>query len=168
MGSRLTKFKFKPEENEQIEAIVKVPREKRSIIHGIVKDYDNKLVKDAVVKLFELVNPPHNIRPITHTFTDECGQFIFGPLLPNKCYVIKVWINDVKIRRIMVPPDNCEDNFDYISDEVDDNCNCIKSDCINDEVDDNCDCVKCQCITGEMDNNCNCVKGESGKMFIFD
>lgn len=116
MGSRLVRFAFTPEKNEQLEALVKLPEEPRSIIHGIVKNHNNKLVKDAVVKLFELRNPsnPCSLKPITHTFTDECGQFLFGPLIPNKQYVIKVWVNDIKIRQIVINPEN------YNSSESDD------------------------------------------------
>lgn len=117
MGSRLVKFSFTPGENEQIEAVIKVPEERRSIIHGIVKDHKNRNVKDAVVKLFEVLNPQEECRlkPITHAFTDECGQFLFGPLIACKQYVIKVWINNVKIRELIIRPDDgnkpCDDNY---------------------------------------------------------
>lgn len=108
MGSRLVRFAFTPEKNEQLEALIKLPEEPRSIIHGIVKNHKNKLVKDAVVKLFELKNAsnPCALKPITHTFTDECGQFLFGPLAPNKQYVIKVWVDDIKIRQLIINPDD--------------------------------------------------------------
>ena len=124
MGYKLINFEFVPDENEQIHAIVKVPKESRSVIHGIVKDCNNKIVKDAVVKLFKMVDPrkPHCLEPITHTFTDECGQFLFGPLCPHVKYVIKVWINHVKIRELIVKPGECDDsqpcnNNNYIEDE---------------------------------------------------
>lgn len=123
MGYKLVSFDFVPDENEQIDAIVKVPKEPRSVIHGIVKDCNNKVVKDAVVKLFKMIDPkkPHILEPLTHTFTDSCGQFIFGPLCPHVKYVIKVWINHVKIRELIVKPDDCEkpcnnDNDNYIDD----------------------------------------------------
>jgi hypothetical protein len=108
MGSRLVKFSFTPGENEQIEAVVKVPEERRSIIHGTVKDHKNRNVKDAVVKLFEVSGPNEECRlkPITHTFTDDCGQFLFGPLIACKQYVIKVWINNIKIRELIIKPDD--------------------------------------------------------------
>ena len=35
-------------------------------------------------------------KPVSHTFTDEHGEFVFGPLCPNKYYEILVWVNDVK------------------------------------------------------------------------
>jgi len=116
MGYKLTSFNFIPGENEQIEAVIKVPKEPRSVIHGIVKDYHNRVVKDAVVKLFKTEHHHHpkgehhhhncDLEPITHTFTDECGQFLFGPLDPNIKYVIKVWINHVKIRELVIKPDD--------------------------------------------------------------
>lgn len=109
MGTRLVKFDFCPKENEQIDAEIKLPEEKRSVIHGIVKDCRDKAVKDAVVKLFEIITTgnAYNLKPITHTFTDEYGQFLFGPLTPNKKYAIKVWFNEVKARELIV---NFEDS----------------------------------------------------------
>jgi len=125
MGSRLVRFNFTPEENEQIESVIMVPEERRSVIHGVVKDHRNKVVQDAVVKLFELKNPvkPCALKPISHTFTDECGQFLFGPLSPNKNYVIKVWIDNVKIRELVIKPDDCEEPMNInnqVLDEDDD------------------------------------------------
>lgn len=107
MGARLVKFDFIPKENEQIEAIVKVPEEKRSVIHGIVKDWKDNVVKDAVVKLFEVVGKGNScsLKPIAHTFTDECGQFLFGPLCANKKYTIKVWFNEARTRELIVTPE---------------------------------------------------------------
>jgi hypothetical protein len=108
MGARLVKFDFCPKENEQIDAVIKVPEEKRGVIHGIVKDWKDKLVKDAVVKLFEVISKgnSYNLKPIAHTFTDDLGQFLFGPLCPNKKYAIKIWFNDTKIRELIVTPDD--------------------------------------------------------------
>ena len=123
MGSRFVKFEFTPEENEQIEVNVKLPEEPRSVIHGIVRDHKNKLVKDAVVKLFEVTssNKPCAVKPITHTFTDDCGQFLFGPLCPHKRYLIKIWVNDIKIRPMNVDfdcDDPCDPKHHYTKDEV--------------------------------------------------
>ncbi|HEX9061047.1 MAG TPA: carboxypeptidase regulatory-like domain-containing protein [Clostridia bacterium] len=112
MGSRSVKFSFTPGENEQIETVIKIPEERRSIIHGIVKDCHNKIVRDAIVKLYEVsLHDEHHLKPLTHVFTDECGQFAFGPLWAGKHYVIKVWINNVKIRELIIRPD--EDDCTY-------------------------------------------------------
>ena len=113
MGARLVKFDFIPVENEQIETIVNISEEKRSVIHGIVQDFNGNVVKDAVVKLFEVTEDNKNnmLKPVTHAFTDECGQFIFGPLCPKKKYTIKVWFNEVNIRKLEIsavaPDNNC-------------------------------------------------------------
>jgi len=148
MGSRLVRFNFTPGENEQIETVIKVPEEKRSVIHGIVKDHKGRMIKDAVVKLFEVLDPHDkcSLKPITHTFTDDCGQFLFGPLIACRHYAIKVWINDVKIRELVIHPDDCpkppydnnhnkDDNYCTVNNCSSDNC---KQQCDCDEHTDNC------------------------------
>ncbi|HZW83088.1 MAG TPA: hypothetical protein VFF14_06640 [Candidatus Deferrimicrobium sp.] len=102
MGSKLTKVEFIPGQNEQLETTINLQRENRSIIHGVVKDEKNCLIKDAVVKLFEMPNKDNCcvLVPLFHTFTDECGQFLFGPLTPGKRYVIKVWHKEVVVKTI--------------------------------------------------------------------
>lgn len=128
MGYKLVKFNVIPGENEQIDAIIKVPKEPRSVIHGVVLDEYNKPAKDAVVQLFKMKkhDDPKCLEPITHTFTDDCGQFLFGPLCPHVKYVIKVWINHVKTRELIIKPEGCDnqwiegnepDECDYIDDE---------------------------------------------------
>lgn len=112
MGTRMVKFDICPKPSEQLELTVKIPEEKRSVLHGIVKDCNDEIVKDAVVKLFELTNPsdPCSAKPLTHTFTDEYGQFLFGPLYPNKHYLIKVWYDFVNITPLVIKPDSYEKN----------------------------------------------------------
>lgn len=109
MGSRLVKIDFKSGENEQIKTMIKIPKEKRSIVYGMVIDYNGQIAKDAVVKLFEVTNQPNKLKPLTHTFTDEQGQFLFGPINANKKYVIKVWYDNVKTKQITVTPDDIND-----------------------------------------------------------
>lgn len=109
MGYKLVKFNVIPEENEQIDAVIRVPKEPRSVIHGVVLDEHNKPMKDAVVKLLkECKGGSKRLEPLSHTFTDENGQFLFGPLCPHVKYIIKVWINDVKTREIVITPDECD------------------------------------------------------------
>ena len=35
-------------------------------------------------------------KPVSHTFTDEEGEFVFGPLCPNRSYEIQFWVDRVK------------------------------------------------------------------------
>ena len=114
MGLRIAKFCFTPGENEQIETVITLPEEKRSIIHGYVKDHKNKLVKDAIVKLFEVIDcqDHHSLKPLTHTFTDECGQFLLGPLTPGMTYAIMVWYDNVQIRELVIRPEDCKKKCD--------------------------------------------------------
>ena len=33
------------------------------------------------------------LHPMASTFTDDCGQFVFGPIEPETDVVIKIWAN---------------------------------------------------------------------------
>lgn len=75
---------------EEKDMIVVLEKENRSAIHGVVKFPDGRPVKNAVVKLFLKKGDCCDMTPITFTFTDECGQFLFG-VDCGKDYVIKVF-----------------------------------------------------------------------------
>lgn len=94
------KFAFTPQRNERIEAILTVPEEKRSIVHGVVYDIDGNIIKDAVVRLYEIKEGKS--KPISHTFTDAEGEFIFGPLYEGRDYMVKVYVEGVKLRELKV------------------------------------------------------------------
>lgn len=120
MGYRLVSFGFTPEKNEQLDVVLKVPYEPRSAIQGVVKNHKNEVVKDAVVKLFkEKCKDPYELEPITHTFTDEWGHFLFGPLEPNQKYVIKVWIEHIKNREVIIEPEGFYFDPDETEDKLD-------------------------------------------------
>lgn len=87
-----------PKENEQIEAVIKLPTEERSVIHGTVIDANGCPVADAVVKLLEVVKGCKIPYPLTHTFTDQYGQFLLGPLCPNRKYMLKVYKESINVR----------------------------------------------------------------------
>lgn len=118
MGWKLEKIEFcgceqlKP--NEEKDVCIVLKEERRAAIHGTVKFPNGKPVKDAIVKLFKKnsckgdfvfpldKNMPMDMEefkkpwsdceliPITFTFTDECGQFLFG-VDSYEDYVIKVF-----------------------------------------------------------------------------
>ncbi|MDD5018179.1 MAG: carboxypeptidase-like regulatory domain-containing protein [Eubacteriales bacterium] len=96
------KFAFTPGKNERIEAIVTIPEELRSIVHGTVYDMEGNKVKDAVVRLF--LYEAEKQEPVSHTFTDSDGEFIFGPLAADKHYIVKVHVNGVTLREMAIRP----------------------------------------------------------------
>jgi hypothetical protein len=99
MGWKLEKIELcgcdqiKP--NEEKDVFIELEKEKRAVIHGEVKFPSGKPVKGAVVKLFKKKDSKDccdtcELVPITFTFTDECGQFLFG--VPSEVdYIIKVF-----------------------------------------------------------------------------
>ena len=59
---------------------------------------DKEPVEDAVVKLIEVCYDygKEERNPVSHTFTDKDGEFVFGPLCPDKKYEIQIWVDRVK------------------------------------------------------------------------
>ena len=83
---------------KQFDLDIKLPEDNRNVIYGVIKDCYGDPVKDAVVKLIEIVYDcdKEERRPVSHTFTDKEGEFVFGPLCENKTYAIQIWANKVK------------------------------------------------------------------------
>lgn len=86
------------EKGKQFDIEINLPEDNRNVIYGIVKDCYHEPVCDAVVKLIELdCEKGEEIRkPVSHTFTDEYGEFVFGPLCPDKKYAIDVWASKIR------------------------------------------------------------------------
>ena len=84
---------------KQFDLDITLPEDSRDVIYGTVKDMFNDPIKDAVVKLIEIdfgKEGRKNRVPVSHTFTDKYGEFVFGPLCPGKEYAIDIWVNDVR------------------------------------------------------------------------
>lgn len=83
---------------KQFDLEITLPEDNRAVIYGVVKDCYHDPVCNAVVKLVEVVCDcgKEERRPVSHTFTDEDGQFVFGPLCSNKFYEIEIWVDFVK------------------------------------------------------------------------
>ena len=83
---------------KQYDLDIKLPEDDRNVIYGIVKDKYGEPIDNAVVKLIEVIYDcgKEERRPVTHTFTDEEGEFVFGPLCPDKDYEIQLFANKVK------------------------------------------------------------------------
>jgi len=86
------------EAGKQYDIEVNLPEDNRNVIYGVIKDCYHEPVKDAVVKLVEVVCEcgEEERRPVSHTFTDKNGEFVFGPLCANKFYAIDIWVDNVK------------------------------------------------------------------------
>lgn len=86
------------EAGKQFDIEINLPEDERNVIYGVIKDCYQEPVRDAVVKLVELdCDKGEDIRkPVSHTFTDKEGEFVFGPLCDNKFYEIQIWVDHVR------------------------------------------------------------------------
>ena len=91
-------------DGKQFDLDITLATDHRDVIYGVVKDCFKEPVKDAVVKLVEVEYKygKKELKPVTHTFTDKEGEFVFGPLCPGKKYAIQIWANAVKHIKICV------------------------------------------------------------------
>ena len=71
---------------KQFDLDITLPEDNRDVIYGVIKDCFKEPVRDAVVKLTEIAyDCGKEVRkPIGHTFTDCEGEFVFGPLCPDR------------------------------------------------------------------------------------
>ena len=83
---------------KQFDLDIMLPEDNRSVIYGVIRDCYKEPIKDAIVKLIEVViDCGKEIRkPVSHAFTDKDGEFVFGPLCPDRKYEIQVWVDKVK------------------------------------------------------------------------
>ena len=84
---------------KQFDLDITLPEDNRDVIYGKIKNMFKEPIKNAVVKLIEInfgKDGKKNRLPISHTFTDKYGEFIFGPLCPGREYAIDIWVNDVR------------------------------------------------------------------------
>ncbi|SFC34028.1 carboxypeptidase-like regulatory domain-containing protein [Clostridium uliginosum] len=98
MSGRISVCSLNTGENEQIDAVFRLCKDKRCVIYGTVIDEFNAPVADAVVKLLQVTGCNKTPIPLTHTFTDRYGQFLLGPLCPNKKYMLKIYKDNITIR----------------------------------------------------------------------
>jgi len=94
------------EKGKEFDIEINMPEDNRGVIYGIIRDCFSEPVDDAVVALVE-VSHEHGKKermPVSHTFTDDHGEFLFGPLCPDKSYEILFWANKVKHVKICANP----------------------------------------------------------------
>ena len=82
------------EKGKQFDLEINLPEDNRNVIYGVIKDCYKEPVEDAVVKLIEICGRER--KPVSHTFTDKSGEFVFGPLCPDKEYELQIWVDRVK------------------------------------------------------------------------
>jgi len=93
--SAFSKFYFRPGENERVETTVSLRQELRSAIHGTVRDVNGQPLRDALVILFEVMHDGA-LTLVGQMFTDEDGQFVFGPLHDGRLHLVKIYQNSIK------------------------------------------------------------------------
>ena len=84
---------------KQFDLDITLPEDNRDVIYGKIKNVFKEPIKNAVVKLIEIDFEKDGKKkrlPVSHTFTDKYGEFVFGPLCPGKDYAIDIWVNDVR------------------------------------------------------------------------
>jgi len=85
------------EKGKQFDVEVNMADDNRDVVFGVIKDFRDEPVENAVVKLIEIDEFDKDDRkPVSHTFTNEDGEFVFGPLCPDKSYEILFWASKVK------------------------------------------------------------------------
>lgn len=87
------------EKGKQFDMEIIVPEDDRNVIYGVLKNKHGEPIQDAVIKLIEVVKEDCGMedrRPVSHTFSDKNGEFVFGPLCPDKFYEIQIWSDKVK------------------------------------------------------------------------
>ena len=86
------------EKGKQYDLDITIPEDNRDVIYGVIRDCYKEPIEDAVVKLIEVSfkHGKEERKPVSHTFTDKDGEFVFGPVCPNKKYEVQVWVNRVK------------------------------------------------------------------------
>ena len=131
------------EAGKQFDIDINLPEDNRDVIYGIIKDSCDEPVKDAVVKLIEVVcEKGEEIRkPVSHTFTDKYGEFVFGPLCPDRKYAIDIWVNRVKHVKLA---SKCHHQGKCLKGKDIDHCECYVENRDSEYRSDCCDCAECQ------------------------
>ncbi len=93
-------FYVKPAAHEVVETTVSLAADQRPALIGNVVGVDGKPVDAALVTVYRADAPD---MPIAALYTDEHGQFAFGPLAPGQLYQVKVFKLGDAIRALEQP-----------------------------------------------------------------
>lgn len=142
---------------KQFDLDITLPEDNRTVIYGIVKDCYQDPVCDAVVKLVEVVCEcgKEERRPVSHTFTDKNGEFVFGPLCANRLYEIEIWVDQVKHCKICTKAERDGKCLKGVKlDCKKEDCkHCHKDDCHKDDCHKD-DCHKDDCYKDDCHKEC--------------
>ena len=115
-------------DGKQFDLDITLPKDNRNVIFGTIKNAYKEPVEDAVVKLVEVKRGKDGRKerlPISHTFTNEDGEFVFGPLCSDKEYAIVIWVNDVRHYKMCA---KIEHDRDCLKGQRNQDCACIRTD----------------------------------------
>lgn len=90
-------FFVKPSPHEIVQTTVSLAADQRPALIGTVIGTDDKPVDAALVTIYR-ADAPHT--PIGALYTDDVGQFAFGPLSPGQLYQVKVFKAGDNIREL--------------------------------------------------------------------
>ena len=112
------------ERGKQFDIEINLPEDERNVIYDCDKGEDIR-------------------KPVSHTFTDEYGEFVFGPLCPDKKYAIDVWASKIKTYKICARGSR---KGKCLKGVKMDKCDCFvgKPDCKCDRCDCECECKDCK------------------------
>ena len=125
---------------KQFDLDITLPEDSRDVVFGTIKNVFKEPIKDAVVKLIEIDFGKDGRKkriPVSHTFTDEYGEFVFGPLCPGKKYAIQIWKDNVKHVKVCA---KCHHEGKCLKGEKNDKCDCFIDDKKPCHKEENCDC----------------------------
>lgn len=92
------------EKGKQFDLDITLPEDNRDLIYGVIRDCHGDPVEDAAIKLIEVCYEYGEkiLKPVSHTFSDKQGEFVFGPLCPDREYSLQIWVDRVKHIKICV------------------------------------------------------------------
>ena len=102
--SGYSSFYFKPAKGEHIETVVHLEPDPRCALRGSLLDGKDQPVEAATVLLYQ-VPEEGQYKLASHSFTDQAGQFVFGPLAPDTLYQIRIVNDEVKLRELEIHTD---------------------------------------------------------------
>ena len=95
-------FFVRPGENEKITADLTLLPDSRSLLLGTVKNPLGQPLPGALVILMDAATAQSEPVFRAANFTDENGQYYFGPLEPGRLCVVKVFYNSLKLRELEI------------------------------------------------------------------